>query len=265
MGLAIVPPPPGLVHLAGVPEQPLHVVADFVGDDVGPGKIARRLQLPLHVLVKRQVDVDPTVPRTVERPHRGLRGATGRLHLTGEQHQGRLGIVLAHLAELLIPNNLGVVENDLREVSLLFLFRIGGLRGLAVLLIGSAGSLDGAHQPGQLLRIDPEHQREQEDDQSPRAADDHAGLAQTAAVFDILALLAVFPLHDVSPGFDGGRSTLGSLSHLQQVPKIGQQPLVLDSCYVEKVHCAYPRTRSVGCKEKLIVTSARLYPCQSYQ
>ena len=57
----------------------LDVVADFVGDDIGLGEIARRAEAAAQFVEEGRVDVNALVGRAVERPHRRLRRAAARL------------------------------------------------------------------------------------------------------------------------------------------------------------------------------------------
>ena len=75
-------------------EQVLHVVADLVGDDVGLGEVARGAEARAQLVEEAEVDVDLLVARTVERAHRRLGEAAGRIDRAREQHQGRLAVVL---------------------------------------------------------------------------------------------------------------------------------------------------------------------------
>ncbi len=59
------------VDLAARPGQVLDVVADLVGDHVGPGEVAGGAELALHVLVEAEVEVDALVGGAVERPDGG--------------------------------------------------------------------------------------------------------------------------------------------------------------------------------------------------
>ncbi len=53
------------------------MVADFVGNNVGLGKISRRAEAGGKVMEKGQVEIDFFVPRTIERPDCGTCKATG--------------------------------------------------------------------------------------------------------------------------------------------------------------------------------------------
>jgi len=58
-------------------EQVLHVVADLVGNDVGPGKITARPQPLLHFLEETQVYIYLFIPWAVERAGGRLGVAAG--------------------------------------------------------------------------------------------------------------------------------------------------------------------------------------------
>ena len=63
----IAPLPLGL-HLPGDTEQILHMMANFMPDDIGLREITRRAKTAAQFLEERQFDLDLVVARTVERP-----------------------------------------------------------------------------------------------------------------------------------------------------------------------------------------------------
>src|SRR5439155_317151 len=73
-----------LVNLVHDAEQVLHVMADFVRDHISLGEVAGSVESVFHQLIKREVDVDLLVAQTVERPARGLAGATSGRRTTGK-------------------------------------------------------------------------------------------------------------------------------------------------------------------------------------
>ena len=85
--VAIREPAAHRLHLVADAELVLDVVADLVGDHVGLGKLARRAELPLQLVIEREVDVDLLVHGAVEGPRRGARHAAGALHLAGEHDE----------------------------------------------------------------------------------------------------------------------------------------------------------------------------------
>jgi hypothetical protein len=113
----------GLGHAAphaadalGNAELVLHVMADFVGDDVGLGEVARRAKTVLQLAEKAQVEIDLLVGGAVERPDRGAGEAAGRADFVAEQHERGIAIPAAHLLELLLPHVLGAGQHDADEL-----------------------------------------------------------------------------------------------------------------------------------------------------
>ncbi len=62
-------------------------MADFMGDDIGLVKIARRVETGLQVLVKTEIDVNLLILGAIEGAHGLLRDPAGRLHSPGEQDE----------------------------------------------------------------------------------------------------------------------------------------------------------------------------------
>ena len=67
----------GGADLVGDAEQVLYVVADFVGDDVGLGKVAGGTELVLETAVEVKIYIDLLVGGAVEGADGSLGGATG--------------------------------------------------------------------------------------------------------------------------------------------------------------------------------------------
>jgi hypothetical protein len=118
IGFPLGGPLPRGLHLAGDAQQILHMVTHLVGDHVGLGKIARRPVAGLQLLVEGQVDIHLLVGRAVERPHGRLPHTAGRARGPGEEHQGRLGVLLAVLAEDLLPGIFGFGQHVADELGL---------------------------------------------------------------------------------------------------------------------------------------------------
>src|SRR5688572_2245428 len=70
-------------------EDVLHVMTDFVRDNIGLGKISRSLKSVAKFLKERKIQVDLFVPWTVERAHRGLSESAGGLHSSRKQYECR--------------------------------------------------------------------------------------------------------------------------------------------------------------------------------
>src|SRR5262249_44215221 len=145
-----------------------------------------------HVAVEGQVDVDHAVAGAVERPDGGVRGAARRIDLVAEQDQRRFRVGLAHAAEQLVPDLLGVAEDDLGEGGHLLLFRVGG-RGVAWARPARARRLPGELR--ELLRVHAEEQGD-EGDQDAAPAERQAGLrGERPAVLYVFTLLTALPFH----------------------------------------------------------------------
>jgi hypothetical protein len=74
-------------HLGLGAEQVLHVVPDFVRQNVGLGEVSGRSEAPLQLLVEPEVDVDLLVRGTVERSGGRLGESARGLHRVPEEHQ----------------------------------------------------------------------------------------------------------------------------------------------------------------------------------
>jgi len=95
------------------------LVADLVGDHVGLGEIARRVEPVAQLPVEREVDVHAAVTRAVERAHGPLGEATCGLYGAGEQDELRVFVgAVQLLAEHAGPRVLGVGQHHRDEVRL---------------------------------------------------------------------------------------------------------------------------------------------------
>src|SRR5690606_20602640 len=79
---------PNLIHLSHHSQHVLYVVSNFVGDHVGLGEVARRIQFSRQLIEEAQIQVDPLIGRAVERAHGRLTGTAGSASEVGKQHQG---------------------------------------------------------------------------------------------------------------------------------------------------------------------------------
>jgi hypothetical protein len=100
-----------------LPGKLLHVMAHFVGDHVGLGKIARGPETRLQIAEERKVEVELLVVGTVERAHRRLPHAAGRAHASVVEDERRRVIGNLGLLEDLGPDVLGAAENLGDELS----------------------------------------------------------------------------------------------------------------------------------------------------
>ena len=113
------------------------MVADLVGDHIGLGEVAGGGEALFHLAEELQVEVDPAVGRTVERPG-GRRGeAAGGIHPIAEQHQLGLLVLCLAAGEDLFPGVLGVAEDRADELALLVV--AAGARPPACCWVAGAG------------------------------------------------------------------------------------------------------------------------------
>ena len=100
-----------LFHLAKGAGELLHVVSYLVGDHIGLGEIAWRMEAGLQVAEKREVDVELFIAGTIEGAHGGLPRAAGGAHLPVIEDQGRGAVLAIRLLEDPAPHGLGAAEN----------------------------------------------------------------------------------------------------------------------------------------------------------
>jgi len=177
-------------HLLERPRQLLHVMADLVRDYVGLGKVPRRAEPSLQIAEEREVEVQPLVAGTVERPHSRLPHAARRAHLALVQDQRGSAVARARARGQRAPDILGAAEH-LRDELPDLVFRRPVRR-----LAGRTGTL-GRH----LLRdvrnhrgIDAEEVGDERDDDAAhaQAAADHA---DAAPVLDVIACALLIQFH----------------------------------------------------------------------
>src|SRR5262245_7184415 len=103
------------LHAIGNAGQILHVMSNFVRDDVRLREIATCAEALLEFTEKAEVDVNASILRTIERTG-GPTGeaATGLNHIC-EEHELRFFVLAAHLLKHRIPGVFGISENDSNE------------------------------------------------------------------------------------------------------------------------------------------------------
>ena len=99
----------------------LHVMPDFVGDDVSLGEVATDVELALEFVIEREIDVDLLIERAIERPHRGLAGAAGRARDAANKYERRIGVVLPKLLKTDVHTS-SVSASTLADERLLSIF-----------------------------------------------------------------------------------------------------------------------------------------------
>ena len=82
----------GSVNLFGDAEDFLHVVANFVGDDIGLGEVAGCAETLFHFAVKAEVEVHTFIFRTIEGTDGSTSETAGRVDPVGKQNELRVAI-----------------------------------------------------------------------------------------------------------------------------------------------------------------------------
>jgi hypothetical protein len=101
----------------------LHVMGNFMRDDVCLGKISRSLQRSGEFIKEAQIYIDAAIRRTVEGADPGVpQSALSRI-LVAENHEFWRTVRESHLIELLCPDYLGVRKNDTDKLELLLFLR----------------------------------------------------------------------------------------------------------------------------------------------
>src|SRR4051794_14481590 len=91
-------------------EQPLHMMAELVGDHVRLREITGRAKAAIQLVEEAQVEIDALVHWTVEGSHRRLRSAASGLRAVAEEHELRGLIALAQAVERAGPRILDVIN-----------------------------------------------------------------------------------------------------------------------------------------------------------
>ena len=101
-------------------------MTDFVCDYVRLREVARSIELPPQLFVKRKVDVNLLISRTVEWTNSGAGNSTRGAHLIREEHQCWFSILTAILPKDIGPNVFCFPQHDCDKLFQLVLF--GSLR-----------------------------------------------------------------------------------------------------------------------------------------
>src|SRR4029079_3757882 len=169
--------------------QFLHMMSNFVGDNVSLCKIAASTQPFLELTEKTEVDVNLSILRTIKRTGRSPGEATAGLNHVGEEHQPRLLVLSAHLPEDVVPRVFCIGENNRDEFRCVIARRLSidlrRLRYLRLLL-----------RVEQRLRIPAQHEiKNDENHGANSAAHNGASAAGSASVFNIFAFSLPLPKH----------------------------------------------------------------------
>ena len=165
------------------------MMSDFVRDDVALREIARRAEAFVEHAVESEVDVDATIFRAIKRTARAARVSAARSGLIREEDELRLFVSAAHFLEELIPDVLGIGQNDGNE-----------LRGF--IAWGVAFDLPRWSQLRLLLGIDqgrriPAEKQvsDDENDASDSSADCNASAARAPHILNVFAFSSSLPEH----------------------------------------------------------------------
>src|SRR6267154_2652809 len=184
-----------LVHFAFDAEQFLHMMPEFVGDYIGLGELAGGAEAAIQLIEKTQIDVDPFVFGTIERPGGRARSAASGLRGVTEQDELGVAIVFAGLVgKKLRPCFLRVVERKGHERDQRALRSIARRIGLPDLRW--SGSCSTTAQQGEKIGFEDEAENQKNDgsaDADVQAAELEASASTCliAAIFDVLAFAAV--------------------------------------------------------------------------
>src|SRR6185369_8939861 len=109
---------------------------NLMRDHVSLRKISRRLELASELFVKREIDVNLFITRTIEWPNSSAGDSTRRLHPIVKEHERWLSILPPVLTKHAGPNIFRLREDHPHELFQLFFFRTAGTRALHARLIG---------------------------------------------------------------------------------------------------------------------------------
>ena len=105
-----------LVHPRRNAQQVLHVVSNFVCDDISLRKVTRRVELTRELVVKTEVDVNLLIARTIKGAHARVAHAAGRGDLALVDDELRFDVLPPCPFEFLRPDVLGIGKHDGDEV-----------------------------------------------------------------------------------------------------------------------------------------------------
>src|SRR6267154_5637281 len=184
-----------LVHLAFNAEQFLHMMPEFVGDDIGLRELAGGAKAAIQLIEKTEIDVDPFVFGTIERPGGGARSAASGLR--GVTKQDELGVAIGFaglVGKKLRPCFLRVIERKGHERDQRALRSIARRIGLPD--FRWTGGCSATAQQGEKIGFEDEAENQENDgaaDADVQAAELEASASTRliAAIFDVLAFAAV--------------------------------------------------------------------------
>src|SRR5882672_9147797 len=186
------------------------MVSHFMRNDVGARKISGRAKFGGQLPVKRQVDVNLLVARTIERSGRSAGQTAGRGYPAAEQHELGGNVGLSQVAEVGAPHVLSLAEYRSDKIDL----RIIGRCSVRLLRGGSAHGLGvAAIQKTEEGRRTHSHEISDDHDDDGADADPCASPAQAGAalIFDIFAAAAVVQFHGAPQALRSALKTVRSV------------------------------------------------------
>ena len=177
-------------------------MAQFVSDDVGLRKLARRAEAAVQLVEKAEVNVNLLVVGAVERSGGGFCSTAAGLRCVAEEHQLGMAIVgVSLLRQDLRPGVLGVVQNE-RHILHQRLF--SGIAGRIRLADGRAGIHAGsAAEEAEQIGLENETENRQNDrpsDANVEPTDLESAATTTAfiaAVLNVTTFATWRPFHEI--------------------------------------------------------------------
>ena len=177
------------LHLVADTEEILHVMSDFVRDNVSLREVSGRAEAFVERSIESKVDVNAPILRAVERSTGAAGESASGPGLVREEHELRLFILAAHLPEELMPGVLGVGEDNANKLRRFVARRI-------------ALDLPGWRHLRLLLRIDQgrgiaaeEKVSDDQNDPTDSAANRDASAPRATHVFNVVAFTSSLPKH----------------------------------------------------------------------
>ena len=115
-------------------------MADFVGDHISLGEVARSAKL-LHLVPETQVQVYLGVCRTIKRSGRGLRCSATGIGPVAKQNHVRPGVANTFCSKDFGPGILGVIQHKRSQLRCLVFLRRDALRRPLLLSLGSSATV----------------------------------------------------------------------------------------------------------------------------
>jgi len=229
--------PLGIDHV-GRAEELLHVVADFMGDDVSLGEVTGGTELVCQLREKADVEIDAAVVvgRAIEWSGGGTGAPAAGADHAAEKHEFGIFVLLPSLTRQDIPPHvLSAGEHDFDEFHRGFLLRCGGL-----VFLRAARRSAATHVAKELTGVAAhQHYDNGDDNGTDAAARGERAFAHAAAIFDVTALALVMGSHG-GPFYresrraqeresPGPRNQNGELSRAQWQSMIAVLPLPMSS------------------------------------